>query len=312
MTDRLPQLEERLFLTDGGLETTLVFHEGIDLPDFAAFTLLETEEGEEILRDYYRNYLRIADAAQCGFILEAPTWRASRDWGARRGLGVEALHELNCKAITLLKDLRDDAARPEEVVVSGNVGPRGDGYVVTERMSAEDALAYHRPQVHAFRAAGADMACAMTLGYPEEAIGIVRAAKEASLPVAIGFTTETDGTLPCGDKLASAVAAVDIATDAYAAYFLVNCAHPDHFADALDPGAAWTDRIRGVRANASRRSHEELDEADDLDAGDPKEFGRLHARLVTEHPQITIFGGCCGTDHRHVALVAKSVLEQPF
>ncbi|MEL6364857.1 MAG: homocysteine S-methyltransferase family protein [Pseudomonadota bacterium] len=312
MNDRLPQLEDRLFLTDGGLETTLVFHEKIDLPDFAAFVLLETEEGEETLRAYYRRYLKIADAARCGFILEAPTWRASRDWGVRRGYGQEALHEINCKAIALLKEIRDDAARPEDVVVSGQIGPRGDGYVVSSRMSADEAQSYHKDQLSSFRTAGADVACAMTLGYPEEAIGIARAARDVSLPVAIGFTTETDGTLPCGDALASAVAAVDAATEAYPAYFILNCAHPDHFRGVLDPEAPWIDRVRGLRANASRMSHEELDEAEDLDAGDPVEFGALHAKIATDLPHITIFGGCCGTDHRHVAHAAKSVLERPF
>jgi S-methylmethionine-dependent homocysteine/selenocysteine methylase len=144
------------------------------------------------------------------------------------------------------------------------------------------------------------MVCAITLTYAEEAIGIVKTAGKHGIPVAIGFTTETDGRLPSGQALHDAIEEVDAATNSAAAYFMVNCAHTEHFDDALQAGERWTARVRGIRANASRLSHAELDEAEELDDGDPSEFGRLYRRLRKRLPHLSVFGGCCGTDHRHI------------
>lgn len=300
----LPQLNGRLFLTDGGLETTLVFHEGIELPCFAAFGLLGEAWGRETLRRYYRRYADIAIGADCGFVLESPTWRANPDWGTALGYGTEQLAGLNRDAIMLMEEIRDEyAGRVGPVVISGAIGPRGDGYVAGEKMSASEAAEYHRFQVDVFAGTGADLVTAITITYAEEAIGIVRAAGERAMPVVISFTTETDGRLPSGQLLGEAIEQVDDATDRAAAYFMVNCAHPDHFSGALDDQAAWARRIRGVRANASRCSHAELDEATELDAGDPAEFGLLHRQLRAAFPQISVLGGCCGTDHRHVEAI---------
>jgi len=302
-----PKLGGRVYFTDGGLETTLSFQDGVDPVRSAAFALLVSDEGRERLEAYYRSYLAVAAAARAGFILEAPTGRASRDWGARLGYGADALHDINCEAIGLLNEIREAAARPQDIVVSGRIGPRGGGGVVSERMSADAAADYHRAQVLSFRAAGADMVVALTLVDPEEAIGVARAARDAAIPVAISFTTDTDGRLPCGDEIGSAVAAVDAATGAYPAYFMIDCAHPDHFSDALDPDAPWAGRLGGVRANASRLSRAERDAAEAPDDGDPAEFGALCLELRQAFPQITVFGGCCGTDQRHIGEAAKAM-----
>jgi S-methylmethionine-dependent homocysteine/selenocysteine methylase len=304
---RLPQLEGGLFLTDGGLETTLIFHEGVELPLFAAFDLLRDQAGREKLRQYFLPYIAAAREHGAGFVLESVTWRASPDWGAKLGYSAQALAAVNRDAIELLEQLRTEhetAAMP--MVVSGCVGPRGDGYDPGQLMSAGKAQAYHAPQVAALTAAGADMIAAITMTNVNEAIGVARAARREAMPVAISFTVETDGRLPTGQTLQDAIDQVDQATSGAPAYYMINCAHPTHFAGALAEGAAWSARVRGLRANASRRSHAELNEAPDLDAGNPEELGGQYGDLLRRFPRINVLGGCCGTDHRHVHAIGRA------
>ena len=308
---RLPQLGGGVFLTDSGLETDLIFNKGFELPHFAAFVLLADQAGRDVLRSYFRDHAAIAREAGAGFLLESVTWRANPDWGERLGYSPEALVEANEQAVAMLVDLRDEVGEDAgPVVVSGCVGPRGDGYSPGELMTAEEAQRYHATQVATFAATEADLVHAMTITYPAEAVGIVRAAGAAGIPAAISFTVETDGRLPDGTPLADAIAAVDDATGAAAAYFGINCAHPTHFAGVLEPGAAWTARIRSIRANASRRSHAELDEAEELDAGDPEELGNEYRQLRSRLPTLSVLGGCCGTDVRHVRSVASACVMQ--
>lgn len=301
----LPQLASRLFLTDGGIETTLIFHEGLELPDFAAFHLLQTAEGEGALRKYFQTYLEIAQRFGLGLVLESATWRASADWGARLGYTPQALAEANRSAIHLLEKLRTDHETTRTpVVVSGCVGPRGDGYSPDRQMPEREAEAYHREQVEVFADSDADMVCALTMNYVEEAIGIARAAQRAQMPVAISFTVETDGHLPTGQALKAAVAQVEDATSGYPAYYMINCAHPTHFEHVFSDGGSWMDRIRGLRANASRQSHAELNDSPELDIGDPHELGMQYASLKQRLAHLNVMGGCCGTDHRHVEEIA--------
>jgi homocysteine S-methyltransferase len=303
----LPLLADRLFLTDGGLETTLIFHDGLALPHFAAVDLLRTPKGMQVLRRYYARHAAIADANGIGFILESPTWRASRDWGDRLGYAPGEMARLNRRAIDLMVELRDAFESPgSPMVISGCLGPRGDGYDPGRRMGEAEAETYHREQVDLFAASEADMVAAFTLNYVEEAIGIARAARRANMPAAISFTLETDGRLPGGNSLADAIVAVDAATGAAPLYYMINCAHPSHFAHVLAEGGAWLSRLRGLRANASRRSHAELDAAPELDAGDPIELGAAYRELRRRLPGLTILGGCCGTDHRHVQAICAA------
>jgi S-methylmethionine-dependent homocysteine/selenocysteine methylase len=305
----LPQLD-RPFLTDAGLETDLIFNKGIDLPCFASIILLADEEGRRALEDYFRGFLDLAARMGSGLVLESATWRAGPDWAEPLGLSVAGLDQLNRDAIALLQALRDDyrTAVPD-VVVSGCIGPRGDGYDPGRIMSVEEAEAYHEHQARILHDAGADMLSAITMTNIPEAIGIARAAQALGTPAAISFTVETDGRLPTGDMLADAVMAVDEATGAAPAYYMINCAHPSHFEQALDSGAAWTQRIRGVRANASRCSHAELDAMTELDIGDPAELAGMHRDLRLRFPAINVLGGCCGTDLRHVTLIAEACLS---
>jgi S-methylmethionine-dependent homocysteine/selenocysteine methylase len=303
----LPQLEEALFLTDGGLETTLIFHDGHDLPYFAAYDLLTRDGGDEALRRYFEPYVHIALERGVGIVLETPTWRANPDWAALIGHSGEELEALNRRAVELLLELRDGCETDRTpIVVSGCIGPRGDGYVVGETMSNEAAASYHGAQIRTFAEAGADLVTAVTMTYADEALGIVRAAGAADMPVVISFTVETDGRLPSGQPLGEAIEEVDARSEEVAAYFMVNCAHPSHFYEVLEPGSEWTARIRGLRANASRMSHAELDQADELDAGNPEELALEYMALREQLPSLTILGGCCGTDHRHVDAMCRA------
>lgn len=303
----LPQLADRIFLTDGGIETSLIFLDGLELPHFAAFHLMRSDEGRASLVAYYERYIEIAKKHQLGFILESPTWRASTDWGAKLGYSPSEIAAINRQSITLMRDLRivhESATTP--MVISGCVGPRGDGYDPGEAMSADEAQAYHAHQISAFAAAGADMTTAITMTNAAEAIGIVRAAGRARLPVAISFTVETDGRLPTGQPLGEAIEEVDAATGRAAAYYMLNCAHPTHFEATLESSADWMKRIRGLRANASRMSHQELNDASELDAGNPVELASQYRDLRRRFPQIAILGGCCGTDHRHIEEIGSA------
>lgn len=299
-----------MVLTDAGLETVLLFEERLDLPCFAAFPLLDSDEGRAVLRRYYEPFLRLARDRGTGFVLSSPTWRANPDWGDLLGYDAEALAAVNGRAVAFLEELRDDVLASDQrdvVLIEGCVGPRSDAYRPTLRMDADQAERYHRFQLQALADAGCAQAAALTLSYIEEAVGVLRAATAASLPMVIGFTVETDGRLPSGDSIEQAIDAVDEATDGSARSFMINCAHPTHFADALPEGTA-RNRIHALRANASMRSHEELDAADELDAGDPVNLAERYVALRRELPELHVLGGCCGTDIRHVTAICDAWL----
>lgn len=308
---RLPQLSSPPYMTDGGLETTLIYHEHLELPLFAAFDLLKDEAGTDTLRRYYERYAQLARTHGCGLVLEAPTWRANPDWAAKLGYDTPALADANRRAIALMLEVRAAHEAPgSRMVVSGNLGPRGDGYRADAQMSVAGARAYHRAQIDTFAGTDADMVAAFTMNYVEEAIGIVHAARDATMPVVISFTLETDGRLPSGATLADAITRTDDATGGAPAYYMINCAHPTHFEGVLagqGDGAGWRSRIRGLRTNASKRSHAQLDASTDLDAGDPDELAAGHRTLQALLPRLAVVGGCCGTDHRHVDAICRSL-----
>jgi len=292
-------------VTDGGIETTLIFHDGLDLPEFAAFHLLRDDEGTAALRRYYEPYAELARQRGVGLVLESPTWRASPRWAEQIGYSLEELDALNRRAIDLMVELRDEySTGAAPVVISGCIGPQDDGYDPSVLLSAEAAEEYHSVQIGTFADTEADMVAAITMTYADEAIGVTRAAIAAGLPAAISFTVETDGRLPSGQTLGDAIEETDAATDAGPAYYMINCAHPTHF-DAVLGDEPWRERIRGLRANASTKSHAELDEAEELDDGDPRDLGERYAALAGKLPALNVLGGCCGTDQRHVTAVCE-------
>jgi S-methylmethionine-dependent homocysteine/selenocysteine methylase len=302
----LPQLTESTFLTDGGLETTLIFHQGINLPHFAAFDLLKNEQGKKILKDYYSDYLNISKQKCGGFILEAPTWRANPDWAFKIGYTLDSLDSINRTAIIENEKLRNTNENENfRIVISGCIGPRGDGYSTEKRMNIKEAEEYHSTQIKTFTNTNADLVSAMTMNYNEEAIGIVNAAKKNNIPVVISYTVETDGRLPSGESLDTAITSLDKITGNYTSYFMINCAHPIHFENILKPDSNWVGRIKGIRANASVKSHAELDESETLDVGNKEELAKDYQNLKSLLPNLNIIGGCCGTDHTHLEKICE-------
>ena len=292
-----------LKLTDGGLETSLIFHQGIDLPEFAAFPLVESADGRDALRRYWDPFLATASEHGTAFVVDTATWRANRDWGDRLGYDAHALAAANVSAASFAREL---ASQVDGGVVNGVVGPRGDGYVVEDVMTPEEAADYHAPQVAALKEGGVDQVAAITMTYAEEAIGFLRAATALGLPAVVSFTVETDGRLPSGQPLREAIEQVDEDTGRAAKFFMVNCAHPTHFDHVLADEGPWLRRIGGIRANASTMSHEELDAAEQLDDGDPDDLARRYRDLADRLPGLQLVGGCCGTDHRHIRAISEA------
>ncbi|GGD21161.1 homocysteine S-methyltransferase family protein [Hyunsoonleella pacifica] len=299
-----------IYLTDGGLETDLIFNKHIDLPHFAAFPLLENPHQKEILKSYYIEYLQLAKTYKTGFILESPTWRANTDWGYTLGYSKEDLIRINKLAIKELKTLKAHFSNHiHSILISGQIGPRGDAYNINEVMTSEAAAEYHLLQVKAFKEVKTDMVTAITMNNVDEALGIVYAAKTQYIPVVISFTVETDGNLPSGESLAEAINTIDNGTNTYPKYYMINCAHPTHFLNKITSNSTWKSRIKGIRANASCKSHAELDQYTTLDKGNKEELGQWYISLKKYLPNLKIFGGCCGTDASHVKSICTQILS---
>ncbi len=305
--NELPQLSGDLFLTDAGLETDLIFNHGIEIREFAAHTLLPIPHGRDAVANYLRGFLSLANKYDAGFVLDSQTWKAHMHWADDLGTNEQELRQANKEAIALISELRDEfSGNKKPIVLNGVIGPRGDAYAPEARLAARVSEEYHSKQIGWLVETDVDMVTALTFTQSDEAIGVVRAAQSVGLPVVISFTVETDGSLPTGEPLNEAISAVDDATNAAAAYFMVNCAHPDHFFHVLDD-SHWARRICGLRCNASRLSHAELDECEVLDDGDPVELANQYKAITNTMPWLNIFGGCCGSDLRHVTQIAKAV-----
>lgn len=298
-----------VLLTDAGLETVLIFEYGLDLPGFAAFPLLDDPAGRAVLAGYFRDHLQLAAERGTGFILETPTWRANPGWGAALGYGPEDLRRINQDAVAFGRGLTEPHGG--RALVSGCLGPRGDGCLPGRQMSPAEAFDHHRHQIGDLADAGADLVTTFTFSYSDEAVGAASAASAAGIPLVVGFTVEADGRLPSGEDLGTAIERVDHLTGGYPAWFMVNCAHPDHIAAGIRSGAAWTRRVGALRANASRLSHAELEATDTLDAGDPDDLARGYLALQRVLPQVRVIGGCCGTDIRHVTAISRAWTATP-
>ena len=304
---KLPHETSQLFLTDAGFETWLLFKKGFDMPCFAAYPLSQLADGRAVIEEYFRPIFDLARKNNTGLVLDTNTWRANPDWGRELGHDLEHLDAVNAEAVTSAMNMRRDFGQGLNVLINGVIGPRGDGYDPKTIMSVEEAQKYHGFQIATFVNSGVDMVSALTITNIPEAIGVANAAAEAGVPCVISFTLETDGCLPTGETLGDAITQVDAQATAKPAYFMINCAHPDHFANMLPKDADWTRRVVGVRANASRMSHAELDCCETLDDGDPVELGEQYQNLRQMLPNLKVFGGCCGTDHRHLSQICKSI-----
>ncbi len=308
--NNLPQMGGKLFLTDSGMETSLIYHQGIELPHFASFDLMKDAQGRAVVDAYYAKHAALAKAKGLGFVLETPTWRANKDWGAKIGYSEGELIAVNRACVGLMADLRTRfETKDSPMPISGNIGPRGDGYRPDYRMSVKEALAYHARQVQTFTDSEADFVSAFTMNYIEEPIGIAHACELAGIPCVISLTVETDARLASGHTIEDAINEIDVRTANYPAYYMINCAHPTHFENAIAAGEDWVRRIRGLRANSSCKSHAELDASTTLDEGNPVELGSQYRELRTKMPRMTVLGGCCGTDLRHVEQICIACTE---
>jgi len=268
----LPQLSGGLFLSDAGLETDLIFNHGIEIPEFAAHTLLAGGSDRKAMADYFRTFLALAREHGTGFVLDSQTWKAHMHWADDLGASEDDLRAVNEDSIAFISGLRDEfSGNTGPIVLCGIIGPRGDGYAPDAEVEADEAERYHARQIGWLAETDVDMVSATTFNQASEAVGFVRATRAAGLPVVVSFTVETGGALPSGQPLAEAIEQVDAATESAAAYFGVNCAHPDHFFHLLED-APWARRLRKIRCNASRRSHAELDACETLDDGNPTEL----------------------------------------
>lgn len=304
---QLPQLEGGLFLADGGIETDLIFNKGIEIREFAAHTLLREPDGRAAMESYFRGFLSLARTYNTGFILDSQTWKAHMHWADDLGESEEELRDTNRESILFISGLREEYGdNSNPVVLNALIGPTSDAYSPEDRIGAKKAETYHLKQLGWLADTEVDMVTGTTLPRVDEAIGMVRAARTVGLPIVISFTVETNGCLPSGRSLGDAIRVVDESTDCGPAYYMVNCAHPDHFFNELD-GVEWTRRIRGFRCNASRLSHAELDACDTLDDGSPEEFGKLYGEIFERMPWLTVFGGCCGSDLRHITQAAQAI-----
>ncbi|MEY1555562.1 homocysteine S-methyltransferase family protein [Yoonia sp. R2331] len=302
--DSFPPSNADLFLAYVGMETDLMFNQGVDLPGFASYPLLKTTEGRELLKGYMKDLIALGKESHAGVILESPTWVANRDRGSAIGYDFPELKQLNLDAIAMMAAVRSESDHAP-TIISANIGPRDDAYAPETQMNADEAEIYHSEQVSVLADTDLDVISGYTLAYPSEAVGIVRAARRFELPVVISFTVETDGRLPTGASLEGAISEVEVATDSYAAYYMINCAHPQHFSRVLED-APWMQRVGGIIANASRCSHAELDEAEELDDGNPTELGEQLSDIRRRFPQIRVLGGCCGTDMRHMKQIVNA------
>mmetsp|Transcript_24829 Transcript_24829/g.46372 ORF Transcript_24829/g.46372 Transcript_24829/m.46372 type:complete len:346 (-) Transcript_24829:177-1214(-) len=310
-----------MFLTDSGAETTFIFKDNLELREFAAFELHNSDKGRQHLKEYYRRHLDLAvpeneqgtdsEDQRLGFVLETCTWRANPDWMIKLGYKpADAIHQVCASAVNLLRDIQMEYPSIP-MAISGQIGPRSDGYVADQKMSVQEAQDYHYAQIKAFHEAGADLVAALTMNYVNEGIGIVQAAQKVGIPVVLSFTVEVNGCIPTGESIQTAIEQVDATTNRGPAYYMINCAHPSHFILAFQTGTdvsslSWKERIGGIRGNASKLSHAELDEATELDEGNPVEFGKEHMALMQLLPRVNVFGGCCGTDDRHVREIKSS------
>jgi len=303
----LPHESDRLFLTDGGTETWLIHKRGLDLPNFSSFHLLQDPVATEVVRSYYRAFANIAIEHDTAFIFDSLTYRASSDWGELLGYSASALAEINLRALELYREVAEETGMAErDVVISGCIGPKGDAYERNDELTADVAQEYHQAQIDTFKSGDADIVTALSLGSSQEAIGIVRAAQSAELPSVISLTVLSNQCLASGETLREAIQTVDQATDSAAAYFMINCSHPDDFGPAL-ADEKWVTRVRGLRANASSEEQCTLVEMDGLDEGDPDELARQHASLKAAYPHMNVFGGCCGTDFTHVEKISAAL-----
>ena len=303
-----PRLEGKFYLTEGGTETEVMYKWGFDLPEFAMFPLLDDPEADTVIRNMYRRYLDVAAEQGVGVLLNGHDYRASPDWGAKLGYSAEGLQQMQRRTIQFLDEMRAEYAdRVTDVYIAACIGPRGDAYGTGGEITADEAEDYHSVQLHNLDGTAADMAVAATFNNIPEAIGVIRAAKGAGMPIGVSLTLTPEGRLRSGPTLREAVETVDEVTAGAAAWFGTNCSHPLEFEPAIADAGPWLDRLRYIRPNAAKMDKIALCSLGHLEDGDPEELGEQMGDVVRRLPRADIIGGCCGTDERHLSEIARKV-----
>jgi S-methylmethionine-dependent homocysteine/selenocysteine methylase len=303
------QRDGQLFLTDGGIETEIMYKWGFDLPHFAMYPLLDNADATAAMRGMYRRYLDVVAKHGLSALMGGLDYRASPDWGALLGYSREGLAEANLRSITFLRELATEYGdNIPQILIAGYVGPRGDAYKVNRTMTEAEAEDYHAVQLATLKAGDVDLAWAFTFNNIPEAIGAARAAARIEVPLAISFTVDGTSRLKSGPSLAEAVETVDAETgEAAPAFYTLNCSHPVEFEPGLTPGA-WIGRVRGFRPNASKKDKIALCKLGHLEEGDPFELGCLMGDLARRYLHMDIWGGCCGTGDVHLDEIARNVI----
>ena len=303
-----PRLENKIYLTEGGTETEILYKWGYELPEFAMFPLLDNAEADQCIRGIYRRYFDVAEAFETGLVILGHDYRASPDWARKLGYSLDGLAEMQHRTIDFLADMRSEyKGRVSDVYISGCIGPRGDAYGTGAEISESEAEDYHSVQLSTLRETDADMAIAATFNNIPEAIGVVRAAKNIGVPLGVSLTLTTESRLRSGPTLKQAVETIDEQTDGAAAWFGTNCSHPLEFEPAISETGVWTERLRYIRPNASRMEKIALCKLGHLEDGNPIELGQQMGDVAQRFPKMDILGGCCGTDERHLGEIAKNV-----
>lgn len=300
------------FLTDGGIETRLIYEFGIDLPDFASFLALFDDRGRAALREIYRGYLAVAAEFRMPMLVGAPTWRAHPECLRRFGFAkADDLRRVNAEAVAFLQDLRRETRTETLVHIAGVIGPRRDGYRAEDAPALDEARAYHEAQAQALAGLGVDLLYAPTFPSRDELAGVAQAMARTGLAYALAPVIDPKGRLLDGHSFAEAVRLVDESTDPKPLYFLAGCVHPSTFLAAAAEGGDRTmprmpGRLAGIKANASPLPPEELDRLGHLDADAPAVLAQeiLAAR---RRYGLRILGGCCGTNDRHIRALAEAV-----
>ena len=303
----------RPILTEGAMVERIRRHPAVRLdPDIAHAGLIYSAEGRKTLGDIYRQYLSIGQRHNLPMLTLAPTWRANPERTARAGCG--PVDKLNSDCVEFLKEICTEfGAYQERLYVAGLLGCRHDAYKPAEALNADAAEQFHAPQVKALAASRVDFIKAATLPAVSEALGIARAIAQTGIPCVLSFVIRPDGNVLDGTPLQKAVAQIDNETDQAPIFYMVNCVHPSVFMEAMSTETGsdgnLSERVIGFQGNTSSKSPEELDNLPYLDTTAPEPFAelmlRIHRTLGTR-----ILGGCCGTDNRHVEMVATLLAEE--
>ncbi len=295
-----------VFLTEGGIETEIMYRHGFELPEFSMLPLLDNPKAVAAIRSVLSQHLDVAAEFGLSFMLTGLDYRASPDWGAKLGYSPAGLADATIAAIDLLRDIAKNYENQiPRLLIGGILGPRGDAYSLNREITEASSEDYHAVQLETLKRAKVDFTCAMTFNNIAESVGAARAAATAGMPFSISLTLDGTSKLKSGPSLAEAITEIDAKTGNEAPdFYMINCSHPLEYEPALEAGD-WTKRLRGVRPNASKMDKLALCKLGHIEDGDPVELGAQLLSLSDRYPQLDIFGGCCGTGHNHLREIAK-------